>query len=187
MASRTAILDAAHEILVARGWGAARMADVAARVGVSRQTVYNEFGSKEGLARAVLLRETGRYLDAVSGLLDSHAGDPERGIEAAALFTLVEAADNPLLKAVLTASGNELLPLMTTRSEWLLVASRAVIVDSLTRHLPDLSEEDVAMVAEAAVRLTVSHLVLSTEPPETTARRLARLVSGYLRSTGGVP
>jgi hypothetical protein len=43
------------------------------------------------------------------------------------------------------------------------------------------------MVAEAAVRLTVSHLVLSTEPPETTARRLARLVSGYLRSTGGVP
>ena len=87
MAPRTAILDAAYDILVARGWGAARMADVAARAGVSRQTLYNAYGSKDGLARAVLLRETARYLDGIAELLARHAGETERAVEAAVLFT----------------------------------------------------------------------------------------------------
>ena len=181
MAPRTAILDAAYDILVARGWGAARMADVAAQAGVSRQTLYNAYGSKDGLARAVLLRETARYLDGVAELLARHAGETERAVEAAVLFTLTEVGDNPLLKAVLTASrDDDLLPLVTTRSDWLLVAARVVVADALRAHWPDLSAADVELVAESTVRLTVSHLVTPTEPPELTARRLARLVARFL-------
>jgi AcrR family transcriptional regulator len=59
---RDTILDAAYDLVVARGWTAARMADIAAAVGLSRQTLYNEFGSKDGLAAAVALRETERFL-----------------------------------------------------------------------------------------------------------------------------
>ncbi|MGQ5228634.1 helix-turn-helix domain-containing protein, partial [Streptomyces sp. yara] len=40
-----------------RPWSAVRMVDVAAAAGVSRQTLYNEFGSKDGLARALVRRE----------------------------------------------------------------------------------------------------------------------------------
>ncbi len=38
------------------------MVDVAAAAGVSRQTLYNEFGSKDGLARALVRREADGYL-----------------------------------------------------------------------------------------------------------------------------
>ena len=54
-----------HGADAARPWPAVRMVDVAAAAGVSRQTLYNEFGSKEGLARALVRRETDRYLDGV--------------------------------------------------------------------------------------------------------------------------
>jgi hypothetical protein len=38
----------------------------------------------------------------------------------------------------------------------------------------------VAELADAVVRLTMSHVVLPTEPPEIVAGRLARLVARYL-------
>lgn len=181
MAARTTILDAASEVLLAHGWGAARMADVAARAGVSRQTLYNVYGSKEGLARAVLLRETTRYLQSVAALLAGDGEDPERAVEAAVAFTLTEVGGNPLLKAVLTAdAGEDLLPLVTTRSDWLLTAARGVVAEALRRWRPALPAEDVELVADATVRLTVSHLVTPTGPVELTGRGLARLVVRFL-------
>ncbi|WP_146058254.1 helix-turn-helix domain-containing protein, partial [Streptomyces sp. SM9] len=47
---RAALLIAAEAHLARRPWSAVRMGEVAASAGVSRQTLYNEFGSKEGLA-----------------------------------------------------------------------------------------------------------------------------------------
>ena len=59
-AARESLLDAAYTALVRRPWSAVRMVDVAAAAGVSRQTLYNEFGSKDGLVQALLAREPGR-------------------------------------------------------------------------------------------------------------------------------
>ena len=47
--TRDALLDAAYDVVVAGDWQSARMVDVAAAAGVSRQTLYNEFGSKDAL------------------------------------------------------------------------------------------------------------------------------------------
>ncbi|MEU8699592.1 helix-turn-helix domain-containing protein [Streptomyces sp. NPDC048680] len=54
--AREALLDAAHAALTTRPWPTVRMVDVAAAAGISRQTLYNEFGSKDGLARALVRR-----------------------------------------------------------------------------------------------------------------------------------
>ena len=53
-AARESLLDAAYAALARRPWSAVRMVDVAASAGVSRQTLYNEFGSKEGLFSAIV-------------------------------------------------------------------------------------------------------------------------------------
>lgn len=66
-AARESLLDAAYTALARRAWSAVRMVDVAAVAGVSRQTLYNEFGSKEGLARALVRREADAYLAGSSG------------------------------------------------------------------------------------------------------------------------
>ena len=67
--TRERIVDAAVAMTTESGWSGVTMGALADRVGVSRQTVYNEVGSKEGLAEAVILRELARFLDVVSARL----------------------------------------------------------------------------------------------------------------------
>jgi AcrR family transcriptional regulator len=186
---RQTILDAAYDLVVARGWSAARMADIASAVGLSRQTLYNEFGSKDGLAREVVLRETRRFLDGITAVLDEHT-EPQQAVEAAALFTIEGASDNPLLKAILTSTDEdgphqELLALLTTRSEPVLLTAQSVLVEHLRGEWPELDPDDVADAAEVAVRLVLSHLVLPTDPAEVVARRLGRVLSRFLTPAGG--
>lgn len=181
---REAVLDAAYDVIVAGTWREVRMADIAARVGVSRQTVYNEFGSRDGLAQALVLRQNDRFLAGIRVALDEHEGDLGTGIEAALRLVLTAAAEDPLTKAALTSSrGDPLLPFLTTRSEPLLRASTRMLVDYTIGHVPDLDVEVVESVADALVRLAVSHIVLPLAPADVTAHRLAALAGRALQLT----
>ncbi|MFF0472701.1 TetR/AcrR family transcriptional regulator [Streptomyces sp. NPDC004284] len=107
--AREALLDAALAALVHRPWSAVRMADLATAARVSRQTLYNEFGSKEGLARALVRREADAYLQGVRTLLAAPA-PPERKLVAVAEWIVARAAARPILRALLTGAWNERLP-----------------------------------------------------------------------------
>ncbi|HWB65349.1 MAG TPA: TetR family transcriptional regulator [Mycobacteriales bacterium] len=183
--TRDALLDAAYDVVVAGGWETARMVDVAAAAGVSRQTLYNEFGSKDALAQALAVRETQRFIDGTNRCLDeSHPAGPVEAVVAATLWTLHEASNNPLLKAVLTDDAAGLLPFLTTRGESVLMAARLNIEDYWREHWPEIPADDLALTAETLARLTVSYLVLPSDGPdgsaEAIANRLARLVERLL-------
>jgi AcrR family transcriptional regulator len=158
------------------------MGDVAARAGVSRQTLYNEFGTKDGLAVAMSAAQTEWFLGRIQHELDQHPDDPIAGIRAAVTFTLDAGADDPLLKAALSGArgSSELLPLLTTRAEPLLTASRRQLTNYLTDHWPNLAHRDIALVSDSLIRLTVSHLVLPLAPSETVADQLAELAARAL-------
>ena len=75
--TRRQIADAARALFVDRGWSGTRVRDVAAAAGVSEPTVYAVYGSKAGLASALL--------DSLEGVADPRrlgqevkaaAGDP---------------------------------------------------------------------------------------------------------------
>jgi len=85
------------------------MVDVAAMAGVSRQTLYNEFGSKEGLARALVRREADAYLAGVDRALTS-CTDPRERLAATAEWTASSARGNALVRAMLTGCWSERLP-----------------------------------------------------------------------------
>ncbi|WP_405821950.1 TetR/AcrR family transcriptional regulator [Streptomyces sp. NBC_01390] len=112
-AARDSLLDAAYTALARRPWSAVRMVDVAAAAGVSRQTLYNEFGSKDGLARALVRREADAYLAgverALTGPADPGSGARER-LTAAAEWTASAARDSVLVRALLTGCWSERLP-----------------------------------------------------------------------------
>ncbi|MFF3850952.1 TetR/AcrR family transcriptional regulator [Streptomyces sp. NPDC002328] len=108
-AARESLLDAAFTALTRRSWAAVRMVDVAAAAGVSRQTLYNEFGSKDGLARALVRREADGYLAGVERALSLH-GDARERLTAAAEWTTNVARGNPLVRAMLTGCWSERLP-----------------------------------------------------------------------------
>jgi AcrR family transcriptional regulator len=166
--TREALLDAAYDVVVAGSWETARMLDVATTAGVSRQTLYNEFGSKDALAEAL-----DQPVDAVAAVTAS---------------TLHQAADNPLLKATLTNDAGGLLPFLTTRGEPVVVAARASMERYFTEHWPHLPAGDVALAAEALTRLTISYLVLPSDAPdasaEVIAEQLAHVVDRLLTTSG---
>lgn len=108
-AARESLLDAAYTALVRLPWSAVRMVDVAAAAGVSRQTLYNEFGSKDGLARALVRREADGYLAGVERAL-AGPGEPGERLTAVAEWTNSAARDNALIRAMLTGCWSERLP-----------------------------------------------------------------------------
>jgi AcrR family transcriptional regulator len=176
--TRDALLDAAYDVVVAGDWRAARMVDVATTAGVSRQTLYNEFGSKDALAQALAVREAQRFIDGTNRLLDSiHPDAPVEAIAAATEWTIREASDNPLLKAVLTDDASELMPYLTTRGDVIVTAARLSIEGYLRSHWPDVPADDVALAAEAVARLTISYLVLPSDGPDGSAEAIAGRIS----------
>jgi AcrR family transcriptional regulator len=174
---RDALLDAAYDAAVTTGWDRARMADIASAARVSRQTLYDQFGGREGLAEALALRELGRFLDGTEAAMGAQ-DEVVAAVEAATVFALTEAAANPLVHAMLT--GSDLLPLLTTHAEPVLLVGRGRIADYVLRRWPELGEGDVALAAEVCTRLTLSYVVLSVESAEIAARRVATLVGHLL-------
>ncbi|PIM70161.1 TetR family transcriptional regulator [Streptomyces sp. JV178] len=111
-AARESLLDAAYTALMRRPWSTVRMVDVAAVAGVSRQTLYNEFGSKEGLARALVRREADGYLAGVERALATPVDSRER-LAATAEWTVAVSRSNLLVRAMLTGCWSERLPALT--------------------------------------------------------------------------
>jgi AcrR family transcriptional regulator len=178
--TRDLLLDAAADAVVAGDWARTRMADVARAAGVSRQTLYYEFGSKERLAEALALREAQRYIDGADAATAGHQASPAQALRASVEHTLRETAGNPLLKAVLTDDAGGLLPFLTTRAEALHAVAAERLAALLLVRWPALPVDDVRLVADAVTRLTVSHLVLPGGRPDQVADDVARLVDRLL-------
>ncbi|GLY21139.1 hypothetical protein Misp04_08710 [Micromonospora sp. NBRC 101691] len=187
---RDTIVDAARAQAVAVGWDGVRMGGVASAAGVSRQTVYNEFGSKAGLAEALARREVDRFVADVRATLRRHGDDVRSGAYAAIAHTLTEAAGNPLVKAILTSArggSDALLPYLTTRAELVLDEATGALLEWAGHRLPEADPEAQAFAADAVVRLVVSHIVLPQAPPDRTARHLTNLALHLLSATTATP
>ncbi|MEH1169975.1 TetR family transcriptional regulator [Micromonospora sp. CPCC 205539] len=175
---RDTIVDAARARTIAVGWDAVRMGGVATAAGVSRQTVYNEFGSKAALAEALARREVDRFVGDVQVALAEHGADVRAGAYTAIAHTLATAADNPLVKAILTSArggSDELLPYLTTRAELVLTEASGALIDWAGTNLPGADPAALTFAADTIVRLVVSHIVLPRDPIDQTATALANL------------
>jgi len=175
-------LDVAQRTLVEVGWDKLRFGEVATAVGVSRPTLYAAFGSKEGLAEALVLRETDRFLTGVEQAIGEHS-DLRAQWAAAVRYTLDTAGSDPLLKEVLTSdSAAEFLPLVTTGSAPIIEAARARLCAAFVASHPDLDQRELDFVAESVTRLALSHIVQPTEPAEVVAGQVAELAARFLEA-----
>ena len=181
---RQRLVAAAVEMTLAHGWSQVTMARIAAEVGVSRQTVYNEIGTKPALAEAMILAELDRFLSVVSDAFDRHPADLVAAIEDAARDVLVLAQGNDLLKAVVSAThgaDTELLPLLTTHSESLLAAAKLVVAERVAPYDVGLDEPRLEAAIDMVVRVVLSHVMQPTARPEATASDLAWIAQRVLR------
>jgi len=178
------LLDAAAAITTESGWSAVTMTKIADVVGVSRQTVYNELGSKPQIAQALVDRELGRFLDLVR---ERMAAQRELGpaLQAACQGALETSAANPLVRAIFESAhtgGSDLLPLLTTDSAALIADATAFISGVIAEQdFPvSISAERLQVVVENLVRLTISHMMQSTAEPGQTAKDVGWLIRSAL-------
>ena len=186
---RRPIIVAAIELTARSGWPAVTMARLAEVVGVSRQTVYNEIGSKTALAEAMVAHELDRFLAVVDAAFDRHSDDLVEAIYEAVRSVLELAEDNILLRAIASAThgtANELLPLLTTDAGTLLAQAKAMLLDRVLAYRPELTDDQVAVVIDLVVRAVLSHVMQPSETPSRTADGMAWVAARVLGVPAGV-
>ncbi len=172
------VLDAVGELAAQRPWSKVKMADVAEAAGVSRQTLYNAFGSRQEMAQAYVLREGDSFLIAVEAAVRANAPDARAALRGALEIFLAAAETHPVIRAVVASegAGDEFLPLLTTRGGPLVTEVTERLADLFMEIWPQVSEADARMIADTMVRLAISHAALPGGEPGEIAEELAQIL-----------
>lgn len=179
---RRELLEAAVAEVSEHGWRGLQMQLVAKRVGVSRQTVYNTFSGRDGLAAALIEHLTDSFL---TGFDEAFSGTshPFAQWQAAIHYLLRRGSDDPALRAMLGAdarAGDQFLNLLTSGSGPIVATAKVRMTQTAQRFQPGVDAERVSKVAEILTRLTLSNIVQAMESPEQTAATVAEMVIGFL-------
>jgi AcrR family transcriptional regulator len=185
---RDTVFDAARRLLEDRPWARITMAQVAREAGVSRQTLYKEFGSRDEFAQHFVIREGARFLDEVELAIRAHLDDPRAAVAAGLEVFLTAASNDPLVRLLLADDGTGgMLPLLTTQSRPVLDWASARLCEAMRSGWPHIGEHDVELLADSFVRLAISYVTAPRANPRETAGELSRLISPYLEHAIGKP
>jgi len=183
---RDRIVAVATDLTTTDGWAAVTMGRLADAVGVSRQTVYNEIGTKTALAEAMVLGELARFLERVDRAFQMHPDDILAAIEEAVTGVLDFAEGNPLLHAIVSAThgaDTELLPLLTTHTGALMETAKLVVGEHLATYDIDLEPDRLEIVVDSIVRVVLSHVMQPSGEAAVTGEGLAWIAARILRIT----
>jgi AcrR family transcriptional regulator len=175
---RATIVNAVDDLVRTRGWSATTMSDVATAAGVSRQTVYNEFGSRPALVQAYVVREIEALIAGVEDAVRARPDDARGALCAAFTEFLKLASDEPLVTVIVDdADGGELVQLLTQ-------LGRSVAVERvgglIVEVWPQVARADADLVADSLARLAISHALLPLAPPEQIAEDVTRLLGPFV-------
>lgn len=107
---RDDILGAALHLFTTRGYFNTSVQDIQADAAVSIGSIYNHFGGKEGVARALYVDIVGRMNELVDVAIEGNTGTSERCTALVkTLFELTE-SDPETMRFVLNAKHQEFLP-----------------------------------------------------------------------------
>jgi AcrR family transcriptional regulator len=182
---RDSVLDAMRDLLLTRDWSAITLSDVARAAGISRQTIYNEFGSRQGLAQGYALRLADRLVDTIHAALDANVGDIYEALQQGFRRFFADSAADPLVISLLTGVAKpDLLQLITTDSAPIITRASQRLVSAFTQTWVATSDEDAGVISRAIVRLCLSYVSMPPESDHDVAADLARLMAPFVERHG---
>src|SRR6202012_4088256 len=172
---RDSVLDAMRDLLLTRDWSAITLSDVARAAGISRQTIYNEFGSRQGPAQGDALRLADRPGDTIKDTLDANIGDIHEALLQGFRRFFAESAADPLVISLLTGVAKpDLLQLITTDSAPIITRASDRLATAFDQTWVATSDEDPGILSRAIVRLCLSYVSMPPEANHDVAADLAR-------------
>lgn len=180
---RNALLDGLRELLTQRDWSKVTMAAVARQTGVSRQTVYNEFGSRHGLAQSYAMRLVDEFTDHIGSAVADNADDLDRALVDGFDRFFASAAADPMIGSLLSGEGNsDLHRLITTDAAPLIAAAKARLCDIVVGSWIALPPDAAEPIAGAVARMALSYVAMPPEVPgQQVAANLAALFAPAIR------
>ncbi|TCJ99661.1 TetR family transcriptional regulator [Nocardia alba] len=180
---RNSVLDGMRELLTERDWSKVTLGDVAARAGVSRQTLYNEFGSRAGLSQAYALRLADDLVDHVREALDANIGDARAAIQVGMSGFFLSAAGDPLVRSLLSGEMKpDLLRLITLDAAPLLGHATARLTEVFAHSWVNATDAEADVLAHALVRIALSYIPNPPMPERDAPAEMSALLSPYVEA-----
>ncbi|MGE4064372.1 MAG: TetR/AcrR family transcriptional regulator [Rhodospirillaceae bacterium] len=167
---RAAIMAAAREVFLERGFGAATLDEVVRRAGGSRATLYENFGSKEGLFAAIVAEQCDLVVEPLQ-VVPHARGRPE---------DVLYAVGKRFLGVLMNAGGLGL---------YRLVSAEGARFPELAARVFESGPRAAADQLAGYFRSQVKQGTLTLEDPDLAARHFLEMVKGDLhtRALFGVP
>ncbi|MFT3873536.1 MAG: TetR family transcriptional regulator [Nocardioides sp.] len=181
--SRDRIVAAAARWAAEEDWSRLTMSGLARSAGVSRQTLYNEVGSKAGLTEVLALHELELFLELVEKAVGDHPESVVAAARAAAYAVLSRAPDASVLQQILAKSqvdGAHGRSGPTSNAFLLVEAATAVVARQLARYPVALTGGELSVAAETLVRLVLSQASHPTASPMQAADDVAWVAARLL-------
>ncbi len=178
---RQTLFGAARDQLEQRPWSQITMSDIAAAAGVSRQTLYKEFGNRNEFGLAFVIHEGERFLDDVEAAVMRHTDDPRAAVGAALELFLAAAAEDPLIRMLLSDDGTGgMLPFVTTQGMPVVQWATTRLAGVIEQGWPRAPKANARLLSEALVRLAISYITAPGDSPEQTATAVSRLLGPFI-------
>jgi AcrR family transcriptional regulator len=178
---RETLFGAARDELQSRSWSEITMSDIAGAAGVSRQTLYKEFGNRDEFGQAFVIHEGERFLDGVDAAVREHLDDPRAAVGAALETFLRTAGEDPLVRILLSDDGTGgMLPFVTTQGMPVVQWATARLTVTIEEGWPQAPDADVRLLAESLVRLAISYITAPSDSPEKTSVQAGHLLGPFI-------
>ena len=166
--------------LLGNDWSGITLSDVARTAGVSRQSIYNEFGSRQGLAQGYALRLADRLVDEIDVSINANVGDVYGAFLSGFRAFFIASAADPLVISLLTGVAKpDLLQIITTDSGPMITHCSTRLTSAFMGSWVHASAEDAGVLARAIVRLAMSYVSMPPEADHDVAADLARLMTPF--------
>ncbi len=180
---RSGVLDAMRGLLVERKWSSITMADVATTAGVSRGTLYNEFGTRRGLARAYALRLTDSIVNGMESAVDAHPDDGYGTLRSAFREFFERADGDPLVRALRTEDApNDLLRMITVESQFIVDYAAEQLSQIFERSWVRATFDDANVLGQTIARASLSFLALPPIGADEAAATIAHVLAPFVEA-----
>jgi len=184
--ARDRILGAMALALRESPWSEVSLSDLAARSGVSRQTVYNTFGSRSGLALAYLSELVASLIAQNLPAAASTARSDLRAGLVAGFRSFFEAASvEPFSSLRLDGRDGLSVPGALVEPHVLMDEASSQLARAYAAEWPTASDVEAGILARAVVRLCVSYVVYPPGPEHDAADELATLLTPWVQTVSG--
>lgn len=183
---RETVFQSTRDLLLERDWSSVTMADIAFAAGASRQTLYNEFKSRGGVAQAYVLRLVDGYLDQVEVDVAAHEGDVSGALKAALGGFLAEAGTDPMVQSAIAGTAKlDVMRLVTSDGGQLLDSASQRLARIFTESWVRLDYGSAAVLSRLLVRQAMSFISLAPRPKEDPAEDLSRMLTPLVETLIG--